>query len=209
MSQQFVRYSQRPWDPLNNLKGRIGESFVENILCEAGYTVCRSGRESQVPRLFRTGEGEFLPDFFIWKSAGTSPDGAPIHRVLCIEVKFRSDVKDFFRPYELDKLLRAAVDWPELYLVLVTDHPGHGQSCFQLLDPKECNRDPDSPPSTIDLHEFQALGIDKAITDKYEELVRQVFSSLREKDEQRKPLSKIRNGTGAAVETRTAGEFSA
>jgi hypothetical protein len=37
----------RPMDDLSNLKGRIGEAFVEKILYRARYKVSRLGRESQ------------------------------------------------------------------------------------------------------------------------------------------------------------------
>jgi len=192
-------------DAPRNLKGRIGEAFVETILREAGYTVCRGGRESQMPRLFRIQEGEFLPDFFAWKPAGTLVNGAPVHRLLCVEVKFRSRPKDLLRPSELDPLLQAAAYWPELYLVLVTDDPEPGRSCFQLLDLKECERNPDSPLATADLHKSDSLGIDKSITDRYEGLVRRVFSPFREEDEPRKPLAKLPMVRKVPAEGRSTG----
>ena len=179
---------------LNTLKGRIGEAFVEKILHDAGYTVCRSGRESQVQRLFMTGEGEFLPDFFAWRPAGASSDDVPLHRLLSIEVKFRSHLQGFLRPSEVEPLLVSAVHWPELYFVLLTDSPAQGRSCFQLLDLRKA--DPDTPLAPIDLHEAQVLGINKTITDPYEELVRQVFMPLREASQVRKPPAKLTSGSG-------------
>jgi hypothetical protein len=174
-------------DP-NTLKGRIAEAFVENILREAGYAVCRSGRESQVQRLFMTGEGEFLPDFFVWRGADTAPHSVPLHRLLPVEVKFRSNLQGFLRPSEVERLRASAARWPELYIVLVTDNPADGRSCFQLLDLTETNSDTLPPPT--DLCEFQALGIQKTITDQYEQLLRQVFLPLQETSQLRKPTVK-------------------
>jgi hypothetical protein len=178
---------------LNTLKGRIAEAFVEKILHDAGYTVCRSGRESQVQRLFMTGEAEFLPDFIVWKRAEAASDGGPLHRFLSVEVKFRSKLQAFLRPRKVEPLLASAVHWPELHLVLVTDSPAPARSCFQLLDLRVA--EPDIPLAPIDLHEFQALGVHKTITDQYEQLLRQVFSPLRQTIQARKPSVKLPSST--------------
>jgi hypothetical protein len=174
---------------LNTLKGRIAEAFVENILRAAGYAVCRSGRESQVQRLFMTGEGEFLPDFFVWRGADTSPHCAPLHRLLPVEVKFRSNLEGFLRPSEVERLRASAARWPVLYLVLVTDSPAQGRSCFQLLDLTETNSD--APLAPTDLCEARALGIQKTITDRYEQLLRQVFLPLQDNSQLRKPPARL------------------
>ena len=174
---------------LNTLKGRIAEAFVESILREAGYVVCRSGRESQVQRLFMTGQGEFLPDFFVWRGADTSAHGEPLHRLLPVEVKFRSNLQGFLRPSEVERLLASTARWPELHLVLVTDNPANGRSSFQLLDLTQTNSD--TPLAPTDLHEARALGIQKTITDQYEQLLRQVFLPLQEISQLRKPPARI------------------
>jgi hypothetical protein len=192
---------------LRTLKGRIAEAFVEKILYDAGYTVCRSGRESQVQRLFMTGESEFLPDFFVWRAVEASRDGVPLHRLLSVEVKFRSNLQGFLRPSAVEPLLASAMHWPELYLVLVTDSPAQGRSCFQLLDLR--GADPDTPLAPIDLFEVQVLGIQKAITDQYEPLLRQVFTSLQETDQLRKHPVKLPGSNERLGRSRSAREFQA
>jgi hypothetical protein len=185
----------------NTLKGRIGEAFVERILYDAGYTVCRSGRESQAQRLFMTGEGEFLPDFFVWRSAEPASDGTPLHRLLSVEVKFRSNLQAFLRPSEVEPLLASAVHWPELYFVLVTDNPAPGRSCFQLLDLREA--DPDIPLAPVDLHQVHFLGVTKTLTDQFEQLLRQVFAPLQENKRLRKPPLGLPGRTGHPTEKLT------
>ena len=49
------------------LKGQIGEGFVEAILRRAGYFVARVGRETQMPRLMRSGTDTYLPDLLAWR----------------------------------------------------------------------------------------------------------------------------------------------
>ena len=41
---------------MNNLKGRVAEALVENILHRAGYKIARVGRESQVQHMLKTGK---------------------------------------------------------------------------------------------------------------------------------------------------------
>src|SRR5262245_57085448 len=159
MSRRSHTEGIRSWDPVNSLKGRIAEALVENILNQAGYNVCRLGRESQMQYLLKTQRSEFLPDFLVWKELECPTEPIRHHRLLSVEVKFRSDLKEYLRPREIDELVQEGVKWPELYLVLVTDRPDRGRSCFQLLDLREF--DPDTPLATMDLHEARALGIGK------------------------------------------------
>jgi hypothetical protein len=196
-------------DDLNNLKGRVGEAFVERILYRALYKVSRLGRESQLQHMFKNGKSEFLPDFLVWKAVSSSSDGVPLHRLFCVEVKYRTNVQAFLRRRGSE--LRSAVgeDWPEVYVILVTDDPDEGRSCFQLLHLR--GSDPHTPLTTIDLHEAPGLGISKDLVDEYTELVRQVFSLLRshaaEMDEPRKPPAKLPVSNGVTAETRSSGEF--
>ena len=66
-----------------------------------------------------------------------------------------------------------ALQWPELYEILVTDRPELGRSCFQavhisILPPGE-------PLSTLDLHLVPGLDIYRRTVEEYEGLVREVF----------------------------------
>lgn len=120
-------------DHLSTLKGRIGEAFVETVLRQAFYKVSRLGRESQLQHMFKNRKSEFLPDFLVWKGVGTSSEGAPLHRILCVEVKYRANVQEYLRQFGAELLSNIGEDWPELYVIFVTDHPDEGRSCFQLL----------------------------------------------------------------------------
>lgn len=149
---------------MNALKGRIGEAFVENILRRAGYKVSRLGRESQVQQLLRTGS----------------------------EVKYRSNVSEFLRRFAGELFSDVVEQWPELYVVVVTDNPEPGRSCFQALTLHAY--DPDTPLTTIDLHEVGELGIYPSTVTECEGLVKQIFSllgaQLHGQDPERKPLAK-------------------
>jgi hypothetical protein len=159
-----------------NLKGRIGEALVENILRRAGYKVARIGRESQVQHMLKTGISEFLPDFLVWKPV-QSPNGSPsLNRVLSVEVKYRHNVPEYLERFGAAFLSDVAEQWPDLYVVIVTDHPEPSRSCFQALDLR--GYDPISPPATRDLHEIPELDIYRTTVAEYEELVKQIFSLL-------------------------------
>ncbi len=173
---------------VSGLKGRIGEALVEGILREARFKVSRLGRESQVQQLLKTGSSEFLPDFLIWKPVDQSRDGMPLHRLLSIEVKYRSNVEEFLRRFGEELISRMGEQWHELYVVLVTDHPAAGRSCFQVLDLRE--HAPGAPLGTIDLHEAQVFGINKSIIEEHERLVGELFSPLT-MGELRKPLTRL------------------
>jgi hypothetical protein len=178
-------------DRLNNLKGRVGEAFVENILRRAGYKVSRLGRESQVQQMLKSGSSEFLPDFLVWKPVNRAGDGAPLTQVLSVEVKYRYNVPEFLQ--RSGRLLsEMSEQWPELYVVLVTDNPEPGRSCFQAVDLR--TYDPQKR-LTCDLHEIADLGIYRSTIEEYEELVKQVFALLgaqvRGQDASRKPLGKM------------------
>lgn len=178
---------------ISSLKGRIGEAFVESILRQSGFKVSRLGRESQVQHLLKTGAGEFLPDFLIWKTADQSIDGVPLHRLLSVEVKYRSNVEEYLRRFGDALFSHVGEQWSELYLVFVTDHPAAGRSCFQVIDLRESS--PDTPLGTIDLCEARAFGISKRVIDEHEGLVKELFLPLSGKslglNDLRKPPARI------------------
>jgi hypothetical protein len=158
------------------LKGRVGEALVENILRRAGYKVARLGRESQVQQMLKTGISEFLPDFLVWKPVAPPVGDASLNRVLSFEVKYRHDVPEYLERFGAAFLSEVAEQWPDLYVVLVTDHPEPTRSCFQALNLR--GYDPDVPLVTRDLHELRELDIYRTTVAEYEELVRQIFSLL-------------------------------
>src|SRR5207237_3666552 len=116
---------------LMSVNGRSGEAFGARILRRAGYKVTRIGRERQVQQMLRTGISEFLPDFLIWKQVDRTGGAASLNRVLSVEVKYRYDIPDFLQRYGGEFLLDVAEQWPDLYVILVTDNPEPKRSCFQ------------------------------------------------------------------------------
>jgi hypothetical protein len=130
---------------------------------------------------------------------------------LCVEVKYRANVQEYLRQFGAELLSNIGEDWPELYVIFVTDQPDEGRSCFQLLHLGDS--DVGAPLSTIDLHEARALGIGKDIVERQTELVTQVFSLLRlssaEKDRPRKPPVKLPIGSGVSEDIRHSEELRA
>src|SRR5207245_8499045 len=118
---------------ISSLKGRIGEAFVESILRQSGFKVSRLGRESQVQQLLKNGGGEFLPDFLIWKPADQSNDGLPLHRLLSVEVKYRSNVEEYLRRFGEDLISRVGEPSSELCLLFVAYHPSARRAGFHVV----------------------------------------------------------------------------
>lgn len=167
------------------LKGRIGEAFVESIFRRAGYKVSRLGRESQVQQMLRTGSSEFLPDFLVWKAVEAN-DAAPLARMFNVEVKYRRDLPKYLQRFGRGLLSDVVEQWRDLYVVLVTDDPEHGRSCFQVLN----LRDREAGLVPVNLWEVEELGIYRSTVEEYEELVKQVFSLLGAQSRGREPVRK-------------------
>ncbi len=161
---------------LNSLKGRIAEAFVENILRRARYKVSRLGRESQIHRLLKIGDDEFLPDFLVWKKAEHPESDRFLHRLLMIEVKYRANLAEYLRRDADAVFAQVQEHWPELHFVFLTDNPEAARSCFQVVDVSEYR--PGHPIRTTDLHALPTLDIYPTTVAEYENLVRQVFSFL-------------------------------
>jgi len=184
---------------LNALKGRIGEALVEGMLREARFKVSRLGRETQVQQLLKSGSSEFLPDFLIWKPVDQSRDGMPLHRLLSVEVKYRSNIEEFLRRFGDDLISRVGQQWHELFVLFVTDHPAVGRSCFQVLEPGQAPVH--APLGTIDLREAQVFGLSARLIEAHERLVKQLFSSLNSLSmgEARRPLTKLSSGESSSA----------
>src|SRR5207249_6312500 len=157
-------------EALKTLKGRVAEALVESIFRDAHYYVARTGRESSVIRLPRK-DSDDLPDFLVWRPAENL--GLDLHQLFMVEVKYRSDLADFFRFGGAEKLANAKQRWPDLYFVFVTDHPAAGRSCFQAM----CLRDytPGEEAQLVDLHRLSALGIWTSNVEEHERLARRLF----------------------------------
>ncbi len=171
---------------LDDLKGRVAEAFVEDILVQAGYWMARGGRESQLQRLMKKGSDD-SPDFLACKSHLTP--APPLHRLIAVEVKYRSDIGQFLRQEGLGVCSKLAdQQWPEAYLVLVTDRPDSGKSCFQAIDLQVYV--PGTEPITVDLNQVPALGVFETTVNKYENLLKRMFEAVRA-EPQKKPVGKL------------------
>lgn len=135
----------------------------------AGYAVSRTGRESQLPRLYKNGKDDYLPDFLVRKAVTASESARPLHRLIPVEVKYRRDIRAFLRRYGQDFFERAT-PWPELFLILVTDHPEIGASCFQAID--VAGKDARTPQN---VDKVRALDIYPSTVREYEHLVKKLF----------------------------------
>ena len=138
----------------------------------AGYDVSRTGRESQLPRLFKTGRDEYLPDFMVRKAVERPGSDRPLHQLIPIEVKYRHDIARFVS-VEAAEFFDHAKRWSGLYLVLVTDNPEPGRSCFQVLD-----HPAQGDATTRDLEQITVLNIYRSTVLEYEHLGKKLFPLL-------------------------------
>ena len=162
---------------IEGLKGRVAEALVEAMLQRAGFRVTRVGHESQLPRLVKIGADEFLPDFVLRKPVAEPTLERPLRKPIPVEVKYRASVEEFLGRH--GDALRAALGerWPDLCVVIVTDHPAPGRSCFQVLDLAPAP--PGAPFASVDLHDVPELDVYPTTVREYEGLVRQIFPLLR------------------------------
>jgi len=161
-------------DDVDRLKGRMAEALVEGIFKRAQYMVARVARETQVSALMRTGHG--VPDFVVWKALDDPSLGHRSYRLLAIEVKYCARLEDRLGRGVPARSPEVALQWPELYEILVTDRPEAGRSCFQALHVSILP--PAGGPATLDLHLVPGLDIYRRTVEEYEGLVREVFPLL-------------------------------
>jgi hypothetical protein len=162
---------------VESLKGRVAEAFVEAMFQRAGFRVTRVGRESQLPRLVKVGADEFLPDFLIRRPAAEPVPERAAPKPIPVEVKYRASVEEFLGRHGGELRARVGERWPDLCVVLVTDRPAPGRSCFQVLDLSPAP--PGAPLATVDLHQVPELDVYPTTAREYEGLVRQIFPLLR------------------------------
>ncbi|MGH7364932.1 MAG: hypothetical protein ACREK9_00850 [Candidatus Rokuibacteriota bacterium] len=173
-------------DDIKRLKGRMAEALVEGIFKRAQYVVARVARETQVSALMRTGRN--VPDFVVWRALDEPSLGHRSYLLLAIEVKYCADLDDHLRreaparcppapslpaPSLPAPSPEVALQWPELYKILVVDRPEPGRSCFQAIHVSILP--PAAPPATLDLHLVPGLDIYRRTVEEYEGLVREVF----------------------------------
>jgi hypothetical protein len=162
---------------VEGLKGRVAEAFVEAMFQRAGFRVTRIGRESQLPQLVKVGADEFLPDFLVRRPAVEAIPQRPAPRPIPVAVKYRASVETFLGRHGDELRARVGERWPDLCVVLVTDRPAPGRSCFQVLDlaPVPLGR----PLEAVALEKASVLDVYPTTVREYEGLVRQIFPLLR------------------------------
>jgi hypothetical protein len=117
-----------------------------------------------------------------------------VHRLIAVEVKYRSFLAQYLeRDAGSDCTELAQQQWLEAYMVLVTDDPDRGRSCFQAVDLQAYT--PGTVPSPVDLHEVAALAIPRSTAKSHEHLLRAMFEAVRA--EARKPAARMPGRTGA------------
>jgi hypothetical protein len=178
---------------VNNLKGRVAEALVENILHRAGYKIARVGRESQVQHMLKTGISEFLPDFLVWRPIDAAITDGPLHQVLSVEVKYRHKVSAYLARFGGAFPLRrggAVAGSPR--------RPRHRRSRageVMLPGPQSPRVRAELALVTRDLYEVPELGIYRSTVEEYEQLAKQIFSllaaQLPDRWRERKPLRKV------------------
>jgi uncharacterized membrane protein YgcG len=149
----------------------MAEALVEGIFKRAQYIVARVARETQVSALMRTGQS--VPDFVVWKALDEPSLGHRSYLLLAIEVTYCANLDEYLHRATPARSPEVALQWPELYEILVTDRPEVGRSCFQAVHVSILP--PAAPPTSLDLHLLPGLDIYRRTVEEYEGLVREVF----------------------------------
>lgn len=147
-----------------NLKGRMAESLVFDLLKESGNEVYRIGIENSLPALLHVGQelmrskvGEKLrsiPDFFVLDGKG---------KAHLVEVKFRWHPKG--HESDIERLLRLAKFWEEAIVIFVncSKKPYFQYSASPFVDKNGVILDP--------LSEYVPLRVPDDLLIKFDELV--------------------------------------
>ena len=150
-------------------KSRIAQALVESVFRRAQYHV--SPFPSGQP--LRFGREDFSPDLVV-----RAKDGASVDRLLV--VKYRPHL-DQFLGVESQRGDRSVFSmmrrqWPGVWVVLVTDRPDPGRSCFQALSAE--GHAPGVPIRTVDLADVPEFGIFAQNVEDHEALVRSIIGML-------------------------------
>lgn len=160
-------------DQINAIKSRIGEALVEALLREAGYEVCRTGKESHFQGVTKTGRAP-APDFVVFR-----PSNSGLFCLFHLEVKYRANI-EFFLKDEAEKgaqsLFEEQSKWPALSLIMVTDLPRRGRSCFQVVNLSQYQTG--QPLQTKDLADWELLDTPRDVISSYQAAAQDLFSAL-------------------------------
>jgi hypothetical protein len=159
------------------LKRRIAEAFVESIFRRAGYRVTPGGPDGQPERPLRVAGEDIAPDFTLHTRAGAVAPGRPRPRRIPVGVLYRASVEELVVRQGGELAAALGARWPALCLVLVTDHPAAGRSCFQVLDLGAARAG--AALAAVDLACVPDFDVYLTTAQEYESLVRRIFPLLR------------------------------
>jgi hypothetical protein len=152
-------------------KQRIAEAVVESVLRRARFQVHAFGSDRPPP--LRSGREDFAPDRRITSRTGADRD-------FLIGIKYRRSIEQFIA-VENGRADRSVFHearrlWPGMYLLLVTDRPEAGRSCFQVVSFQQ------TPPGeayrAVDLADVRELRIFDRNIEEHEELGLRIFTHL-------------------------------
>ena len=150
-------------------KSRIAQALVESVFRRAQYHV--STFHGAQP--LRFGREDFSPDLVV-----RSKDAPAVDRLLV--VKYRPHLDQFLgvESQRGDRSVFAMMrrQWPDVWVVLVTDRPDPGRSCFQALPAR--GHAPGTPICAFDLADVPEFGIFPQNVEDHEALVRSIISLL-------------------------------
>ncbi|MGH7325805.1 MAG: hypothetical protein ACREJ9_14345 [Candidatus Rokuibacteriota bacterium] len=166
---------------LHEAKERIAIALVESIFRRAGYGIRQFAGEP-APRV---APEDFTPTFYVAAAGAHTPE-----REFPIGVAYRP----FLEPYialenqrrQSSVFILARRQWPGLQLVLVTDHPEGGRSCFQALAGGERGTE----LRTVDLVHMPELAILPRDAADNEDLLLRIYALL-SPDRPRRTLARV------------------
>jgi len=155
---------------LFDAKTRVSKALVESIFRRARYDIRPFRTESCTMRI---GREDISPDFTVGRSSDAGGD-------FLLEVKYRTSIEQFAmvetQRGDRSTLALAWRHWPAMRIVLVTDRPEPGRSCFQALPGPQAPRG--EAVRTVDLGDVKELAIFPHNIEDHEQLLRRIFSLL-------------------------------
>ena len=146
------------------LKCRIAEALVEAMFLRGGFEVSHGAQDAV--------RDEFVPDFMTTKTIVRPDSDRPLHQAIPVAVEYCEDVRAFLREAS-GALSTWVTQWPSICLVVVTESPEAGRSCFQVIDLAESDG-----RTTQDLDKVPILDIYPTTVREYEQLVGKLFRLL-------------------------------